>query len=81
LIQTPYEQPETGIPSGSTVDVFGRQFTSTSEIIKTENGYRIAGAGLPDNAPAGMYTVLNGDFVLEAKLNIHLDGATAGQIF
>ena len=81
LIQTPYEQPETGIPSGSTVDVFGRQFTSTSEIIKTENGYRIAGAGLPDNAPAGMYTVLNGDFVLEAKLNIYLDGATAGLTF
>lgn len=78
LTTSQYEEPETGIPAGSTIEVFGQQFTSTSEIMQSGGSYVIHGAGMSDNAPAGMYITLEGDFTLEAKVNISLAGSTAG---
>lgn len=78
LVTSQYVAPETGITAGQTVEAFGLNFTAASDIKKTDDGIEICGAGKPDNDPAGMYISLSGDFTLEAKLDISLNGATAG---
>lgn len=81
LTESEYQEPEQGIPAGSTVDVFGTEFTAASEILKKDGTYRVIGAGMPDNNPAGMYVSLTGDFTITAKVNLQLEGAVAGLTF